>query len=127
MSDQEIIDLEHAWMNAWVAGDRATMERILAPDFQLTSALGRRMTGAEWLEAALGPIRTERFTWESLEVRPVGTAGDVAVVHGRANQRGRADGREWGGAFLVTDVWVRREGRWQVVARHGSALPGHAP
>jgi ketosteroid isomerase-like protein len=57
----------------------------------------------------------------------VDAAGDVVVAHGRVNQRATAEGREWHGTFLVTDVWVRRDGRWQLVARHGSALPGHAP
>ena len=59
--------------------------------------------------------------------RPVDSASEVAVAHGRVNQRATAEGREWHGTFLVTDVWARRDGRWQLVARHGSALPGHAP
>jgi ketosteroid isomerase-like protein len=127
MPTHPVLALEHAWMTAWGAKDRATLESLLADDFTLTSALGRRWTRAAWLEMAMGPISIERFRWEELEARAVDPHGDVVVVHGRANQRATAEGREWSGAFLVTDVWVRREDRWVVVARHGSALAGNAP
>jgi hypothetical protein len=126
-TDHPVLQLERDWMTAWRAKDRATLERLLGADFQLTSALGRRWSRATWLELAMGPITIERFAWESLDARPVDPHGDVVVVHGRANQRATAEGLEWSGAFLVTDVWVRRDGPWVVVARHGSALAGHAP
>jgi hypothetical protein len=32
------------------------------------------------------------------------------------------DDKQRNQAFLMTDVWVRRNGRWQVVSRHISPL-----
>jgi len=123
----EIGALEHALMDAWCRKDRAALEQLVGDDFELSSALGRRMARAPWLEAAMDRLHINWFRFEELEARFVDAAGEVVVAHGKVNQRATAEGREWHGTFLVTDVWVRREGRWQLVARHGSALPGHAP
>ena len=123
----DISALEHDLMDAWCRKDRVALERLVGEDFELSSALGRRMARAPWLEAAMDRFHIGWFRFEELEARSVDAAGDVVVAHGRVNQRATAEGREWHGTFLVTDVWVRREGRWQLVARHGSALPGHAP
>jgi hypothetical protein len=40
----------------------------------------------------------------------------------RYRQVGRLDGRDVSGELHVTDVWVRRDGRWQIVRRHASAV-----
>jgi len=124
---EEIGALEHALMDAWCRKDRAALERLIGEDFQLSSALGRRMGREPWLEAAMDRLHINWFRFEELEARAVDPAGDVVIAHARVNQRATAEGREWHGTFLVTDVWVRRDARWQLVARHGSALPGHAP
>ena len=119
-----IPQLEREWMVAWLARDRDTCARILADDFLLTSARGVLMTKAEWL-AALDSIVGESFQWEEIRVRPF---GDVAVVHCRTRQRASVAGHDWSGRFLLTDVWVHRDGRWQVVSRHGTGpLPDAAP
>ena len=123
----QIASLEHELMDAWCRKDRAALERLLGEDFELSSALGRRMARDPWLEAAMDRLHINWFRFEALEARPVDAAGEVVVALGRVNQRATAEGREWHGSFLVTDVWVRRDGDWRLVARHGSALPGHAP
>ena len=119
--------LEHDLMNAWCRKDRAALERLIAEDFQLSSALGRRMSRGPWLDAAMDRFHINWFRFEDLEARPVDPAHDVVVAHVKVDQRATAEGREWHGTFLVTDVWAKRARGWQLVARHGSALPGHAP
>lgn len=75
------------------------------------------MRKKEWIENAMGPIRGEAFEWEEIHVRPF---GDVAIVHAKARQRASVSGQDWSGLFLLTDVWVWRGDRWQVVSRHGT-------
>ena len=113
----EIPLLEQSWMDAWVAKDHATCDRILADDFVLTSARGALMSKSEWLAGAMGPFVCSAFHWEHIQVRQF---GEVAIVHGRSNQKASVAGQDWSGVFLVTDVWVRRNGLWQVVSRHGT-------
>jgi ketosteroid isomerase-like protein len=54
---------------------------------------------------------------DEVRVRPF---GDVAIVHSRTRQQATVHGHDWSGAFLLTDVWAWRDGRWQVVSRHGT-------
>jgi hypothetical protein len=35
------------------------------------------------------------------------------------HQNATANGKDWSGDFLLTDIWVNKKGEWQVVARHG--------
>lgn len=116
--EAEIAHLEDAWMQAWVNKDLATCDRMLGEDFILTSARGVLMPKSDWIAAATWTFHCERFQWEDLRVRMVGD--DVAVVHGRSHQVASAAGQDWSGVFLTTDVWARRDDRWQVVARHGT-------
>lgn len=111
-------------MEAWLKKDRATCERILGDDFILTSARGLLMSKEEWLAAAMGPFVGEALVWEEIRVRPF---GDVAVVHARARQRASVAGQDWSGLFLLTDVWIFRDDRWQVVSRHGTGPVAESP
>ena len=118
----DIQALERQWMQAWVDNDLATCAAILADDFLLTSARGVLMSKDAWLANAGSVFKSTAFEWLELVVRPF---GDVAVVHGRSRQQASVGGQDWSGVFLTTDVWVRRDNTWQVVARHGTGpLPG---
>jgi hypothetical protein len=117
-SEAELRALEREWMEAWRRRDRATCERLLAPDFLLTSARGVLIPRLDWLENAMGAFVCEAFEWLELRVRLL--TPDVALVHARAQQRARVAEHDWSGVFLLTDTWVRRAGQWQVVSRHGT-------
>lgn len=49
--------------------------------------------------------------------------GDSAVYTARIIDSGkRANGEPFSITSLVTDVWVRRSGKWQMVAEHQSVV-----
>jgi ketosteroid isomerase-like protein len=56
-----------------------------------------------------------------LDVR-VRVYGAAAVMTSRNLLRATFDGKDWSGDHALTDVWVWRDGRWQIVRRHASAL-----
>lgn len=114
--EQDVPRLERIWMEAWRQNDRAACADVLGDDFLLTSARGILMTKSQWL-AALDAFKCSAFSWEEMRVRPF---GDVALVHARAKQAATVAGQDWSGVFLLTDLWVWRTGRWQVVSRHGT-------
>ena len=105
------------WMTAVVARDAATLDRVLADEFRLASSLGAFVDRAAWLRMALHEVEAESFAYSDVTVRAY---GDVAVMQSRWRQRARLRGKDWSGEGLLTDVWVWRDGRWQVVARHSS-------
>ncbi len=109
------------WMNAITTRDRAALEAFLAPEFRLTSVRSDRWIGRdEWLELSMNAVEMESFTVEAMEVAML---GETAVVWARVNQRARVGSDDWSDRFMLTDVWVRRQDRWQVVARHASRPP----
>ena len=115
--ETEIPKLEREWMAAWLTTDRDACDRILGDDFVLTSARGSLMSKAEWLAAAGETFVGLAFDWDEIRVRDF---GHVAIVHARTRQRATVAGKDWSGRFLLTDVWVHRDNRWQVVSRHGT-------
>ncbi len=120
-SDQQaLIDLENEWMSAWQRQDVARLEEILAPEFALTSARTDQLVDrTAWLQM-LGQVRNDSFEYFDFRVNVFGDAG---VVQSRMSQVATVGGQPWNETFMLTDVWIRRDGRWQVVARHSSTPP----
>jgi ketosteroid isomerase-like protein len=61
----------------------------------------------------------DEFAFDELDVH---LHGDAAFVRSRYRQRGRMDEQDRTQTFLMTDVFFRRDGRWQAVTRHVSPL-----
>jgi hypothetical protein len=80
-SEAELHALEREWMEAWRRRDRATCERLLAPDFLLTSARGVLIPRLDWLENAMGAFVCEAFEW--LELVRVARASGAPAHPGR--------------------------------------------
>lgn len=121
-TDEQLIErLQQEWMNAWVRQDFATLERILAPDYSLTvsSLPGRPITRQEWL-AMVPRYTASRFEYRDMKVRVFGSTAVVSSI-GRGIDA-KIDGADRSFPFFLTDVWVKRQSRWQVVARY-SSLP----
>ena len=122
MSDDErvLIELQNEWMAAWQRLDYGRLEDILAPEFTLTSARTDQLVDrAEWLRL-LDTTRGESFEYSDFHIQ---VFDDAAVVKSRLSQVATVGGKPWNATFMLTDVWIRRAGRWQVVARHSSAPP----
>jgi ketosteroid isomerase-like protein len=119
--EQELIRLEHDWARAIQERDMRFLEDLLGEEFTLTT--GR--PGAEirqrqeWLDITRERYVIEAFRFERLDVR---VYGDAAVVRSRYAQKGRMGNRDRDQTFLMTDVFVCRDGGWQAVTRHISPL-----
>lgn len=119
-NEQTLIDLQIAWMDAWQRQDRTAIEAILAPEFTLTSARTDQIVDrAGWL-GLLDRVKNVSFEYTDFRID---VFGDAAVVRSRMSQVARVDDQPWDATFMLTDVWIRRGGRWQVVARHSSTPP----
>ena len=125
MSDDErvLIELQNEWMAAWQRLDYGRLEDILAPEFTLTSARTDQLVDrAEWLRL-LHTTRGASFEYSDFHIQ---VFDDAAVVKSRLSQVATVGGKPWNATFMLTDVWIRRDGNWQVVARHSSAPPAKA-
>ncbi|MDQ6795820.1 MAG: nuclear transport factor 2 family protein [Chloroflexota bacterium] len=121
--EQALIQLQNDWMDAWRRADTGRIEEILAPEFTLTSARTDQIVNrSEWLRM-LADVRNESFAYSDFRIDVL---GDAAVVRSRMTQVATVGDQRWDGRFVLTDVWIRRAGRWQVVARHSSMPPAKA-
>jgi ketosteroid isomerase-like protein len=120
----QIERLERRWMDAVRDRDMEFLDRLLGEEFTLTTGRpgGPVRTREEWLEITRDRYSIEQYEFERLDVFPY---GHVALARSRYRQRGAMDGEDRSQAFLMTDVFVRRDGRWRAVTRHISPLdPG---
>ena len=118
-TEQEIAGLMHAWMVAAQQKDLAALERLLGPEFIYSASGHGRQTRAEWF-AVLPRYAVERFEFIDMDVHQY---GDTAVVLSHYRQEATVGGTPRSGDFLITDVWVKRDGNWQVVARSSVMQP----
>ena len=121
--EQEITNLSHEWLEAGRQRDRATLERILADDFLIAGWLaeGRLGDRETYIEDCLRPVEIEKGSY-SFERWKFRTYDDTAIVNCILNIHALVGGKDWGGVFLMTYVWMKRDGRWQVVSSHSSAV-----
>ena len=113
IQDEDPASRERAWLAAIRAKDLALLDSFLAAEFVYTASNHGRRNRQEWLDS----IADYRFNDLQLLDTDVTTYGDVAVVHARIRQDATLAGQVRVGVFLITDVWVQRDGRWQAVSR----------
>lgn len=105
---QELLDVENRWLHAEDNPD--VQEEILAPDFVhvFPSGMITKEEQIDYSRKHPEQGKTEPKHFEDLRVRLYGNVGIVngAVVRGEGATMRRT---------LFTDVFVRREGRWQAV------------
>jgi ketosteroid isomerase-like protein len=121
-SEKALLALERKWMGALQLRDASALSQLVAEEFTLVSprlvvAAGDR---DKYFQHAMRDLSLTSYDFEGLTVR---LYGRTAVVSGRMRQSASAASEDWGGNYLFTDVWVSRDGAWQVVSRHTSMLP----
>jgi uncharacterized protein (TIGR02246 family) len=113
-TEQAIRQLMNEQANAQQKNDTAALERIWADDFTFTNSSGEVQTKAQRLaEIKSGELKFESISIDDVQVR---VYGDTAVVTGRGTVKGQRRGQDLTGQSRSTSVYVKKQGRWQVVA-----------
>jgi ketosteroid isomerase-like protein len=115
--------LATAWMEAAFRRDLDACAGFLADDFTMVTDRGSQIDKAQWLhnmQHRVGGTEPPAF----LDPRVL-VVGDAALMTSRNSLRATFDGEDWSAEVFLTDVWVRRGGRWRLVRRHASrVVPG---
>ncbi len=112
----ELIELANDLARAVSEHDVERLEELLASEFTLQGAAGQ-LDREEFLLAAAGPYEIDEFTYEQIDPE---IYGNTAVLVSRYSQVARFDGRDLTHRMHVTDIWTRRNARWQIVRRHAT-------
>lgn len=111
---RELLRLEDGWASALVKRDTVTFKRLLADGFVYTEN-DQVMDRAAVLESvSRGSDTVEAAHNEAMQVHRYGTV--TAVVTGWLVVKGRGASGPFNRRYRFTDTWVKREGRWQIVA-----------
>ena len=118
--EQELKILEEEIGHAWATRDAASYDQILADDYIWTDYDGIVWTKAQDLETLRsGEVVNTSYVVDNWKVRAY---GDAAVVTGRTTIKETWKGRDTSGQYRYTDTWVKRDGRWQLLASHTSKI-----
>ncbi len=124
LDDQGVLAyMEREWNDALLKHDASWFERNYAFDASdISSRTGRIMTKTQ----AVADARTDKTAFQSLELSDlnVRVEGNTAVVTGVNHEVGRdAQGKAMDRRVRFTDVYIKRDGRWQVWATQGTTIP----
>ena len=119
-TDQTVLKLDQALIDALFKKNRPAFEPLLADDYVYIHSNGTVANREE--EIAQTMASDVKWTASKLSGLKVRVYGDAAVVTGTLTHTGSAKGYV-GGARLVTHLWVKRNGRWQTVGGQSTILP----
>lgn len=115
--EQELRSLVRTWDDAYVKGDTATLDRLLASEFEFVGG----PTKAQYLDS----FKARSFIAESAvstEIQ-VQVYGDAAVLTGLDTIKGKNKDQTVVTKWLYMDVWIKRSGRWQCVKTYSMPAP----
>jgi uncharacterized protein DUF4440 len=121
--EEEIIRLSTEWIEAVGRRDGNAIDRILAGDFLIAGWLPGGKLGSRqfYIDDALRPVDMEQVTFSHEQWKFRIYEGFV-ITNCVFKCHGLIAGKEWGGEFLFTDVWIKQGDGWRVVTRHTSQV-----
>ena len=122
-AEQELISLDKEWGEAGLRGDTAVLERILADDFIGNSPTGVATKAQNIAEAKTNAANITNATYVADEYTVRFLDPNTAVMTHRAVEKGLDKGKEYNDQHRSIHVWVKRDGRWQVVASQATPIP----
>jgi ketosteroid isomerase-like protein len=120
VTEQELIKVENDWSNAWVKSDVNALDKLYATEYFATSSEGIVFNKVDGIKDDTSPEYTEKsFVLSELKVR---IYGETAVVTGRNDVKFKKGKKAEQVMSRFTDVFVKRDGRWQCVVTQGTKV-----
>jgi ketosteroid isomerase-like protein len=112
--ENAIIQMEKDWTEAGIKKDVAAFDRIIADDWISVDFEGNVVNKA----AAIADWKSGASSSASVDLgeMKVRVYGDTAIVIGSDTEKSTYKGKDSSGHYVWTDVFVKRNGRWQAVS-----------
>jgi ketosteroid isomerase-like protein len=108
---QELVQIEHKFGEAYKQHDTATLGRLLADDFFFTDEDGQVLNKTQYLDRA-AHTQLDSYSFDDMRAHVYGETG---VVTSRMNGSGTYGGKGTKFDVRYTDVFVKKDGHWQIV------------
>lgn len=120
-AERELVKINKGYDKALVSGDIAALEVIFGDEFIYTSTSGEVVSKQQQLELfRTGALKIESGVSDQVQVR---LYGNLALVLGRFIAKGQFQGDAFESTERYTSVWLKRSGRWQLIAEQGTLVP----
>ena len=114
---EQVKHLQSQLIEAYIQHDSGVLDRVLADDYTFTNDRGEIETKQQVMaNFKAGGERT--ITSYEIHDPRVRVYGDAAVMFYGYTSKEQYKGRDDGGSFRITRVFVRQDGRWRIVAGH---------
>jgi ketosteroid isomerase-like protein len=118
--EQTLMQIEQELLDALLKGDTSAAQRYTADTYIFTGPDGTVMDkGRSIADLKSGDLKIESSKLDDMKVQAY---GDTAVVTYRSTDKGNYKGSDLSGQYRWTDVFVKRNGRWQIVAGQGTRI-----
>ena len=115
-AEEELLKLEKEFAEAIVRNDLEGIGRLVTDDWIIIDPNGEIVDRTRFFEVIKSGVLTHDMM-ESEDFR-VRVYGDSAVVTGVTRTKGKFMGQEFSTQERATDVFVKRDGRWQCALTH---------
>jgi ketosteroid isomerase-like protein len=119
--ERELIELERQLSDALARQDAPVLDRLWSEGLVFTFPNGQVSNKAQRLAAQKPSSDPNQFTNRNEEVK-VYSYGNSAVVTVRSRWTDQTGTKQFGDPYQATHVWVKQNGRWQLVAAHVSQV-----
>ncbi|MFT3729504.1 MAG: nuclear transport factor 2 family protein [Terricaulis sp.] len=114
-----------AFDNAQRTQDRAALERVIAPDYQLVHGSGRVGGREDFISGMVGPDNHITAV-EAVNRTYIPLGRDAGIVSGQGTITGTDSTGAFSEHFQFADTFVHRDGQWVVVYTQVTMLPAPA-
>ncbi len=115
-AEEELLKLEKEFAEAIVRNDLESIGRLVTDDWIIIDPNGEIVDRPRFFEVIKsGALMHDLMESEDFRVR---VYGDSAVVSAVTRSKGKFMGQEFSTQERATDVFVKRDGRWQCVLTH---------
>jgi ketosteroid isomerase-like protein len=125
--ERQVLRLEEELTQTEMRVDVEALDRIYADDIMITAPIGicvdKDAVMTEIRQAAEKAV-VGRYDKDELKVRGY---GDTAVSSYRITAEATFEGTPIKRSLCITNVWMKRNDQWQIVARHTASLPSDTP
>ena len=125
--EKEILRLEEELTQTEMRLDVEALDRIYADDILVTAPIGicvDKPAVMSEIRLAAEKAIIGKYDKDDLKVRAY---GDTVVSSYRMTAWATVEGTEMKRQLCITNVWMKRNGSWQIVARHTASLPSDTP
>jgi uncharacterized protein (TIGR02246 family) len=117
--EQALLQIERDWATALLKSDASFLEKTLGKDWIAN------FDGRVWsTKQMLADVKSKTLKFESVvfsDMKPI-VLGETAIVNGLDNEKSSYKGKDTSGKYRWTDIFVKRDGRWQCAISHSAKL-----